>query len=403
MDEKWIPLRESMKSELENILNFWERYAIHSGDDVFYGVVDKNLKPNPLAGKILVLASRLVWTYSSAYRVTQNPKYKALAMRVYDFFISNFIDREYGGTYWELYADGRMKNGQKVVYGEAFSVYALSEYYRAFGDGQALEGAIAIYRCLEKYAYDGEYKGYYEVLTRDWLFDQNKQVSQINPIENACKTMNTHLHLLEAYTALYRVWKDPQLKAKLREHIEVMIDKILNHDNFHFMLYFDRSWNSQSPEISYGHDIEGSWLVWEAAEVLGEEDVKEAVKKVAIQMARAVLEEGWHRDGGILYEKDPHGGVKAFRSWWVQSEAVVGFFNAWQLTGKAEYLDGALKVWDFIQKELVDPVHGGWFPYAVSDGRPANRVDGWTCPYHNARMCVEMMERIDSILHAHEL
>lgn len=260
-----------------------------------------------------------------------------------------------------------------------------------------MKEAISIYHCLEKYAYDPENKGYYEILTEEWGFDQKKQVSNINPFEAACKTMNTHLHLLEAYTNLYRVWKDEGLKGKLAEHIEVMVDKIIDPDTWHFKLYFNECWESLSPEVSYGHDIEGSWLLWEAAEILGDRELMDRVKPITIDMAEAVFNEGWHPEGGVLYESGPEGVILAYRSWWVQAEAVVGFFNAWQLTEEIEYLNGVTKVWEFTDSEIVDHVHGGWLSFAVSDEKFANRIDGWTCPYHNARMSFEILERIHGI------
>lgn len=389
--------KDIMEAEAQSILDFWIRYAVDPRSG-FYGTVDADLKPHDDAKKHLVLNARLVWTFSSAYRVLGKQAYKDMAERAYDYFISHFIDNQFGGAFWELNADGTVYDANKRTYGEAFAIYALSEYYRVFGDEKALSHAVGVYSCLEKYAYDEQNKGYREALTRDWIFEREKQVSNINPYPSASKTMNTHLHLLEAYTSLYRVWKDDGLKDKLREHIEVMIDKIIDHTTWHFKLFFDDLWNSLNPVVSYGHDIEGSWLLWEAAEVIGSDEVKEYVRPVAIKMAQAVLKEGWHEGGGLLYEGGPQDVLNPHRSWWVQAEAVVGFFNAWELTGEDEYLRAAQRVWRFIDAEIIDHVNGGWFSFAVSDKRPVNRIDGWTCPYHNTRMCLELVERLRSDL-----
>ena len=386
-------LKIAMEAEAQSILSFWERYAVdpHGG---FYGVVDSHLEPHADAKKHLVLNTRLIWTFSAAYRVLKKQSYKEMAQRAYNYFISHFTDSQYGGAYWELNADGTVYDATKRTYGEAFAIYALSEYYNAFRDKKALDQAISIYRCLEKHAFDEHNKGYYEALLQDWRFEQGKQISNINPYESASKTMNTHLHLLEAYTSLYKVWKNVDLKGRLQEHIKVMMDKIVDHSTWHFKLYFDRTWESLNYAVSYGHDIEGSWLLWEAAKIIGSDKIKECVKPISIKMAHAVLKEGWHRDGGILYEAEPMKQTNWNRSWWVQAEAVAGFFNAWKLTGEDEYYLAAMRVWRFIDEEIIDHINGGWFSFAISDKKSVNRIDGWTCPYHNTRMCLELMENI---------
>lgn len=387
---------DAMKAEARSILAFWEKYA-PDPQDGFYGVVDAELKPHADARKHIVLNARLIWTFAAAYCVLGEQSYKEMAQRAYDYVLSNFIDDEFGGAFWELNSDGTAYDTTKRTYGQAFVIYGLSEYYNAFNDKKALEQAIAVYRCLEEHVYDKQNKGYYEALTRDWKFEQGMQVSNINPYKSATKTMNTHLHLLEAYTALYKVWPDAGLGDKLYEQIEIMIEKIVDHDTWHFKLFFDDQWNSLSPVVSYGHDIEGSWLLWEAAEALGDDVLKERVKIVSLNMAQAVLKEGWHENGGIINESMPEGVIDPHRVWWVQAEAVVGFFNAWQLTGEDKYLDAEKTIWEFVDKELIDYVNGGWFSFAVSDKRLANRIDGWTCPYHNTRMCLELIQRLEGV------
>jgi len=394
-ENRLLDLKNAMETEIQNLLGFWEKHVFCKGSDkVFYGKVDGDLIPYERANKHVVLAARLVWTFSVAYRILGGENYKELARRVYDYFTLHFIDGEYGGVFWELNAGGVPLDVRKCTYGQAFAIYALSEYYRTFNDQSALDEAIRIYSYLQTNAYDREHKGYYEILMQDWKFEPTEQVGDVNPYRAACKIMNTNLHMLEAYTSLYKVWKDQKLKEKLKEQIQVMTEKILNRTNWHYMLYFDRCWNSITDDISYGHDIEGSWLLWEAAECIGDEEVCSFVKPITIKMAEAVFNEGWHEAGGIIYESRPDGEIKKHRSWWVQSEAVVGFFNAWQLTGDCKYIDAVERLWKFINKEIIDHENGGWFAYAVSDGIRANRVDGWTCPYHNARMCFEIMERV---------
>lgn len=397
LDKRFESLKTSMEEGVQDLLGFWEKYDLEPSGNAFYGVVNEKLEPQVDGKKHIVLGSRLVWTFAAAYRVLGKEKYKDLAKKAYDYFMEYFLDREFGGAYWELNADGSVHDPNKRTYGESFAIYALSEYYRAFGDQKALDEAVSIYNCLEKYVYDTENKGYIEALTREWKYEQEKQVSNINPYKAASKTMNTHLHLLEAYTSLYRVWKDEGLKAKLHEHIDVMKDKIVDSNIWHYKMFFDREWNSLSPNVSYGHDIEGSWLIWEAADVLGDKEVMEYVKPVSTKMANATFNEGWHRKGGLLSEADPNGPHEN-RSWWEQAEAVVGFLNGWELTGEERYLEGADKILDFIDKEMVDHEHGGWFASPISDVvRRGDRVTGWVCPYHNARMYFEVIERIEKL------
>lgn len=396
MEEKvFLSLKNELKQEIRSLLGFWEKF-VFCGDDekVFYGKVDSNLVPYPNASKHVVLTTRLIWTFSYAYRVLGEKNYKELAQRVYNYFMKYFIDKKHGGAFWELNSDGVPLDMSKRTYGEAFAIYALTEYYRAFEDKTALDEAINIYSCLESYAYDREYKGYYEAFTPNWDFEPEKQISSVNPYKNACKTMNTHLHLLEAYTSLLRVWRDNELIKKLKEQMQVMVEKIVDNTTWHYRLYFDRVWNSLTADISYGHDIEGSWLLWEAAECIGDEELSNYIKHISIKMAEAVFNEGWHENGGIIYELEPGGKVIKHRSWWVQAEAMVGFFNAWQLTKEDKYMDAVLKMWDFIQQELIDRKNGGWYAFAISDGIKANRADGWICPYHNGRMCFEIVDRI---------
>jgi len=396
LEQRFESLKDSMVGGANNLLDFWEKYDLEPEGNAFYGVVDANLKQQVDGKKLLVLGSRLVWTFSAAYRVLGNEKYKALAKKAYDYFLTYYIDKDFGGAYWELNADGSVNDSKKRTYGEAFAIYGLSEYYRVFGDQKALDAAISIYQCLEKYVYDTENKGYFEILERGWKYDAVGQGSKINPHEAACKTMNTHLHLLEAYTSLYRVWKDDGLKNKLREHIDVMIDKIIDHNIWHYKMFFDRSWNSIIPNVSYGHDIEGSWLILEAAEVLGDKEVLEYVEPISKKMAEAVFSEGWHRKGGIVTELDSNGPSER-RTWWEQAEGIVGFFNAWELTGEDKYLGGVDKILSLIDMEFVDHVHGGWYANPISDKSNTDRVDGWICPYHNTRMYLEIIERIRKI------
>ncbi|MFP4016616.1 MAG: AGE family epimerase/isomerase, partial [Halanaerobiales bacterium] len=286
---------------------------------------------------------------------------------------------------------------KKQIYGEAFAIYAFSEFYRAAGEEKALKRAVDIFNLIEEHSYDRENKGYIEACNRDWSMKEDMSLSEKDMNEK--KSMNTHLHILEAYTNLYRVWKSDVLYKKLEELIEVTIEYIID-DNYHFILFMDEYWNPKSEIVSYGHDIEGSWLLYEAAEVLGNQDLLEKVEDVSIKMAEATYQEGLSEDGSIYYEREGDE-LDIDRHWWPQAENVVGFVNAYQLTGEDKYLMAALECWEFIDKYVVDDQYGEWYAILDDNYQPYPdklKVEAWKSPYHNGRCCFEVIERLEKIL-----
>jgi mannobiose 2-epimerase len=305
----------------------------------------------------------------------------------------SFWDPVNGGIYWSVNPDGTPVDTKKQFYAEAFFIYALSEYYLAFKDETAKQIAESMFMLMEKFAFDSEFDGYFEAKTADWEETDDQRLS---PKElNVKKSMNTHLHILEAYTNLYRIWKTEESEKQLRHLIRIFLDKIIDAETYHFHLFFDADWTVRSDIDSYGHDIEGSWLLCEAAEVLGDKELIEEVEKVAIEMAEVTKNEGLDENGGLYYEKDGDHLQEQF-DWWPQAEAVVGFFNAWQLTGDEKYLGLTRQSWGFIQKYIIDPENGEWFWGVDAELKtlPNDKVNGWKAPYHNSRMCMEMMRRI---------
>lgn len=283
------------------------------------------------------------------------------------------------------------------MYGQAFAIYALAEFHHATGNQEALDQAVEVFRALEKYSYDSVYKGYIEALSREW--EVTDELSLSDKDMNEKKSMNTHLHVLEGYTGLYRVWKSEELRVKLAELIDTMMVHIIDDQDQHFHLFLDEEWNVKSDITSYGHDIEGSWLLVEAAEVLGDEELLERVRKVAVTMAEAVLAEGIDKDGGIWNEADKNGLLNEEKDWWPQAEAMVGFYNAYQLTQDTRFLDASGAVWTFIDRYIVDHELGEWY-WAVDEHQQplahAPKVSAWKCPYHNGRACFEMIGRLQA-------
>jgi mannobiose 2-epimerase len=381
-----VQLKQEIEQDLtENILSFW---ATHSPDPSggFYGMLIFDGTPAENAEKGGILNARLVWTFSSAYRMLKDEKYKVLADRAQRYFLDHFIDREYGGSYYTLNADGSPLFTQKNTYQNAFAVYGLSEHYRATGNEESLRAAIDIYNKLTEHAFDPENKGFIENCSREWAKSGR---------EFAPKTMNTNLHVLEALTNLYRVWPDKGLAQHLRDEIDVMRYKILNQATWHEQLYLTMDWQNLREIDSYGHDIEFSWLLVEAAEVLGDEEVLEDTRRIAVSLADVQLEQGIDAKGAMMYEKSGEH-LNDNLEWWPQAESVLGFLNAWQISGDKKFLDAAIRTWGWIKTYMIDRQYGEWHRNVNPDGTPVkNRVkaDQWRCPYHNSRMGFEVMTR----------
>lgn len=379
---------------LQNILPFWSGKMIDAENGGFYGRIDGHNQLIPKADKGGILNARILWSFSSAYLQEKNPVYLEMANRAKAYILSHFFDAENGGTYWTISSDGKPVDTKKQIYSQAFFIYAFTEHFRASGQESSLQTAIELFRMIEKRSFDNELNGYFEAYSRDWILLEDLRLSEKD--ENEKKTMNTHLHILEAYTNLYRVWKDDKLAHQLRNLILIFIEKIVNQKTKHLNLFFDENWNSKSVIVSYGHDIEASWLIDEATRVLGDQDLLAKVQKICIGIAEAACE-GLQPDGSLYYEMDKaidH--LDKDRHWWVQAEGVVGFMNAWELTGNHEWLDKAMNCWKFIRENLIDTDNGEWF-WSVSDNGNVNRKDDkagfWKCPYHNSRMCLEVMMR----------
>jgi mannobiose 2-epimerase len=392
--QKLKQLKKEVTGDLtRNILPYWSAKMVDNVNGGFYGRIDGNDKVYPEAEKGGILNARILWTYSSAYRVMGDTSYLRLAKRAKDYILAHFIDSQYGGAYMSLKADGTPSNTRKHVYTNAFFIYALAEYSRATGDKEALAEARKIFELFEKYAADGEYGGYYEVFSQDWQRIRERLIGESS--EKDEKTMNTSLHVMEAFANLYRVSGDKVVGDRLRKMIEIFLDKIIDKKTSHLICFLDRQWNSTSTIDSYGHDIESSWLLLEAATLLNDKNLTERVKEAGLKIANAAAE-GYQPDGGMLTEKNyVTGQIRKQRSWWEQAETVVGYLNAFELTGDESYLNRSLKSWEFIKKYFVDTKNGAWFTNVSESGvSGGDKAGPWICPYHNGRMCMEVIERV---------
>ena len=387
-----------MKKEFENqltdnILNYWVKKVYDPHRKTFIGVIDRNEIPQPDAALGVVLISRILWTFSSAYQDYPTAIYQKMADEAYRILTENFWDKESGGVYWTVKPNGEVEDSSKQFYAQSFAIYGLSEYARTFNHKQSKELAVSLLMLMERFAFDPEFGGYFEAKAANWTDPSRDFITPAG--DNTKKSMNTHLHVLEAYTNLYRVYPDQELKEKIVHILDMFTRHIINPENHHFHLFFDTDWSVQSTAISYGHDIEGSWLLWEAAEVIHDKQIMEKLKPVLVNMAYAVGHAAIDPSGGLYNESDGDHWDKNFH-WWPQSEAVVGFYNAWQLTGDPRFLQWCKGTWEFIKKHQVDHVNGEWHSLIGLDLKviSSSKVSPWKCPYHNGRMCLEMIRRI---------
>lgn len=380
-----------------NILPFWLEKTIDRENGGFYGRIDGHGVLHKEAEKGAILNARILWTFSAAYRVLRKPEYLEAATRAKDYVIAHFYDKEFGGTYWSLDYLGQPKDTKKQFYAIGFMIYGLSEYARATGDKEALDYAIRLFDTIESHSFDRENNGYIEACTREWGEIADMRLSDFDA--NYPKSQNTHLHIIEPYTNLFRVWKDERLERALRNLINIFTDHILNPETHHLDLFFENDWTRGAGHLeSYGHDIECSWLMHEAALVLGDKDVLAKVEPV-VQMVAKASEKGLNADGSMIHEANlDNGHVDDDLHWWVQAETVVGFFNIYQYFGDETALDKAERCWQYIKDNLIDRENGEWYWSRHADGTlntDDDKAGFWKCPYHNGRMCLEIIERTE--------
>ena len=383
-----------------HILPFWCGPALDQKNGGWMAWLSNDLKPDRSQPKGLIVNSRILWAFSAVHRVRPEPVYFEMTERAFDFVMNKFWDAEHGGAFWRLDDQGKVIDDSKKTYGQAFYIYALTEFHRAFGSWAALARAKELFELIESHAHDAPFGGYIEVCNRDWS-EAGADARLSEKDMNEKKSMNNHLHVLEAYTNLYRVWPEPRVATRLRELIEIFLTRILDARTKHLHHFFNEQWDIRSDTYTFGHDIEASWLLCEAAEEMGDAKLLERVRAVSLQMAEAVFNEGFGADGGLCYEGRDGRIVDAGRECWPQAEALVGFLNAFELSGDKAFFAAALQAWKFIDENLVDHVHGEWFWRINPDGRPDKKlpkVSEWKGPYHATRASLETMYRLNQVV-----
>jgi len=387
--------RAEVGGELSSILDYWINHTIDKQNGGFYGSMDNNNIPDSSAVKGVVLNSRILWTFSAAYVRYREQQYLDMASRAYRYIVDHFIDRKYGGVYWSVDCKGAMTDGRKQIYGLAFCIYGLTEYYKAANDAVALHLAEDLFNHIEKNSFDNTNGGYLEAFTQGWKLLDDMRLSSKD--DNEKKTANTHLHILEAYTNLYRVAPGEKLKESIKHLLDVFEQYLVNDQSFHLNLFLDETWYVKSSLISYGHDIEAAWLLLDCAEEIGNAGYICRFKEISIRLTDAAAE-GLDKDGGIWYEYDPlkDNLIKEKHSW-PQAEAMIGFMNAYQLSGNEKYLHDSINAWEFVRQHIKDNNKGEWFWGVNTDYSVMlqEKAGFWKCPYHNTRACMEMMKRLN--------
>ncbi|MGQ1889671.1 AGE family epimerase/isomerase [Thermophagus sp. OGC60D27] len=392
-------LLNELNEELKNILHFWQTHTIDHHFGGFAGTVDANGNMVEGTDKSLVLNARILWTFSAAYNFLGDRHYLELAHRAYDYLIHHFLDKKHGGLFWSVDFKGQVVHPRKQIYGQGFGIYAFSEYFKASGQRESLDMAIQLFDLIEKYSFDPQYGGYLEALSREW--EPLKDMRLSSKDANSPKSMNTHLHLLEPYSNLFKVWPTIELKNKMTDLVRIFLDKILDHQSCHFNLFFNHDWKVESNIVSFGHDIEGAWLINEAAKLIGNKELMAESRQKTLQMVNAVVREGLASDFSIYYEYIPQDNqwIRE-RHWWVQAEAMVGLLDAFEHSEIQDYFNLFLKIWQYIQQNVIDHEQGEWHELINDRGLaiPSEIKAGfWKCPYHNTRSLIESIQRLRRI------
>ncbi|MDQ7948479.1 MAG: AGE family epimerase/isomerase [Pedobacter sp.] len=395
MDETTVAtFKAEVREELDQLLYWWVNNTQDREFGGFYGKIDQENKVYHSAPKGLVLHARILYTFSSAYQTYKNLEHLVMAERAYDFLLHHFYDPVNGGFYWSVDEKGAALDRKKQVYGQAFVIYGLTAYYKAVGDDEALQLAIGTYQLLEKHSFDKDYFGYIEALSSDWGELADLRLSEKDLNEK--KSMNTHLHVIEAYALLYTVWHNGGLKTAIHNLLNNFEQHIIDPATHHLHLFFTADWETRSSDLSFGHDIEAAWLLQEAAEVVRHDVQKFRIN--AVHMAEAAGR-GIAPHGGLAYEFNlAQGHLVEEYHWWPQAEALVGFLNAYQQTGNQKFFDLVLNCWSFIKQYLKDHKHGEWFwgvqGKVLAPMPNEDKVGFWKCPYHNGRALLEVLKRV---------
>lgn len=388
------------EEELQNIFSYWSKDAIDEESGQFYGSIDHFGKKDSKANKGIIMYTRQLWSFSAAALHYNSEEYRKVADTCYGFLQEHFYDQEHGGYFWETDHAGSLIDDKKQTYAQAFALYALTEYFKLTKSLVVLKEAEEQFECIIKKCFDEKTGGYLESFDRKWNYTNELRLSEKDDF--ADKSMNTNLHILEALTSYHEISQNEDSFNALKRVILDFSQYIIGADK-HLVLFMDKSWKQQSTVHSYGHDIEASWLLWEGAEVLGDEILLQHVKVLVLDMVEIFMKEGLDNGCAVLNEKDfASGYIDADRHWWPQCEGLEGLANAYGLTGDKKYLQAMLKIWDYVRENLIDRENGEWYYKVDRNNVPLTDEDKggmWKTPYHNGRALMRLVQRFKLDVH----
>ncbi len=387
-----IKFAEELKIELQNILDYWKGTTLDHEFGGFLGRIDHNNEVVKYAPKGIILNTRILWTFSRANNFYADTRYDDECQRAFDYLYEHFRDSNVGGVYWEVDHTGKPTNRRKQSYGQAFCIYALSEFFKYSKNEKALIWALELYDLLEEKAFDKEFDGYIEAFDENWNTIHDQRLSEKDL--NAPKTTNTHLHILEAYTTLFEVTGNKSVEKSLKKLLTLFFDRFYDYNN-HLKLFFTKDWNNVSTEISYGHDIEAAWLLYYGAKVLKDHLMIQKTETMLVRVAKRFVSEALGVDFGVHNSKDSETlEIDRDKHWWPQAEAMVGCINAWKVSNNRSYFNTCLQIWDFIKTKILDTENGEWYFRLNHKGEPyifEDKVGPWKCPYHSSRALIEII------------
>lgn len=391
-------LRDELYSELHAIKDWWATQALDTHNGGFAGEVSNEGVARHDAKKGAVLNARILWFFSEAGLCLDDPLAKTMAHRAYNALSSHFTDKEHGGLFWSINADGSVLESKKQTYAQAFGIYAYCAYYKLTGNVEALSAATTLFDIIESRCVDRSNNGYHEALSQNWLPLEDVRLSEFD--SNYPFSMNTHLHVLEAYTELQKTAPSKRVREALINLIHIHNDYIMREDGSHCRLFFDGDWNDYSKEISHGHDIEASWLIQEACLAVDDRPLTKLVRPKILSLADKCFDTGYADRLYVYNETHIDGPIDKTSIWWVQAEALVGFLNSYHMTGNKEHLQAALTLWEFVKSHHIDSKYGEWRWSALVDGAAKIRpykCGMWKAPYHNGRAMIAGIRLLDKI------
>jgi len=389
---------KELNNELSRLLNFWVNHVFDSEINEMIPGLSMDGQFQPKTHQSLVSISRCLWSFSRVYNYNSNSKCLSIAHQLYESLLEHFYDKKHGGFFWSIESNGTVHDSKKQAYGHGFVLYAFSEYYKTTKLPDVLSKAEYVYKIIIDQFYDEQNRGFWEAKNQDWSNIKDMRLSQKD--ENYPKSMNTHLHILEPFTNLYRVAPSGELKKQIEKLIDLFCNQIIDSETGHLRLFFSEDWIPSSKTVSFGHEIEASWLIHEAAHIVGNKELLERFRNSTLRLTYNTLRYGFDYEKGGIYNELSQNHLDTSKDWWAQAEALVGFLDAFIIKSDEVFFDAFEQTWNNIKNDFIDHVNGEWH-WRVDEN---NRVDTslpkvgfWKNWYHNSRALIESIERLEQL------